>query len=64
MNRVGSSAAGEDSSAHAGQTFLYFGSLTLFLYLATPIGYLVNIPISFMLKNQLTQPRSRSPLSG
>ena len=53
MNRIGSSAAGEDSSAHTGQTFLYFGGLTLFLYLATPIGYLVDIPTSFMLKNQL-----------
>jgi MFS family permease len=53
MNRIGSSAAGEDSSANTLQTFLYFGSLTLFLYLATPVGYLVDIPTSFMLKNQL-----------
>jgi MFS family permease len=53
MNRIGPSASGEDSSAHTRQTFLYFGSLTLLLYLATPIGYLVDIPTSFMLKNQL-----------
>ena len=53
MNRIGPSAAGEDSSAHTRQTFLYFGSLTLFLYLATPVGYLVDIQTSFMLKNQL-----------
>ena len=53
MNRIGPSAAGEDSSAHTRQTFLYFGSLTLFLYLATPVGYLLDIQTSFMLKNQL-----------
>ena len=44
MNRIGPGATGEDSSAHTRQTFLYFGSLTLFLYLATPIGYLIDIP--------------------
>ncbi len=54
MNRTGPSAAGEDSSAHTRQTFLYFGSLTLFLYLATPVGYLLDIQTSFMLKNQLS----------
>ena len=53
MNRIGPSASSEDNSAHTRQTFLYFGSLTLFLYLATPIGYLIDIPTSFMLKNQL-----------
>ena len=53
MNRIGPSAPGEDSSAHTRQTFLYFGSLTLFLYLATPTGYLVDIQTSYMLKNQL-----------
>lgn len=36
-----------------GQTFLYFGGLTLFLYLATPAGSLVDIQTSYMLKNQL-----------
>ncbi len=53
MNDIGPGAAGEDSSANTRQTFLYFGSLTLFIYLATPIGYLVDIQTSYMLKNQL-----------
>ena len=53
MNRIGPGITDGDSLTHARQTFLYFGLLTLFLYLATPIGYLVDIPISFMLKNQL-----------
>jgi hypothetical protein len=35
------------------QTFVYFGWLTLFLYLATPTGYLIDIQTSYMLKNQL-----------
>jgi MFS family permease len=42
-----------NDSQHTGQTFLYFGSLTLFLYLATPSGFLVDIQTSYMLKNQL-----------
>ncbi len=40
-------------SSDTRQTFLYFGSLTLFLYLATPTGFLVDIQTSYMLKNQL-----------
>jgi hypothetical protein len=44
---------GHSHAAKAGQTFLYFGSLTLFLYFATPVGYLVDIQTSYMLKNQL-----------
>jgi hypothetical protein len=36
-----------------GQTFVYFGALTLFVYLATPAGFLVDIQTAFMLKNQL-----------
>src|SRR5215467_3545332 len=35
------------------QIFLYFGSLTLLIYLATPSGYLVDIATSYMLKNRL-----------
>ena len=35
------------------QTLQYFGWLTLFVYLATPTGYLVDIQTSYMLKNQL-----------
>jgi len=40
-------------SPNTGQTFLYFASLTLFLYLATPAGFLVDIQTTYMLKNQL-----------
>jgi hypothetical protein len=46
-------ASSEDSSANTRQTFLYFGLLTLFLYVATPTGYLVDIQTTYMLKNQL-----------
>ena len=54
MNCIGPSVGDEKRSAHTRrQTFLYFGSLTLFLYLATPVGYLVDIQTSYMLKNQL-----------
>ncbi|MDO3618089.1 MFS transporter [Ralstonia pseudosolanacearum] len=35
------------------QTLLYFGWLTLFIYLATPAGYLLDIQTSYLLKNQL-----------
>lgn len=35
------------------QTLLYFGCLTLFITLATPAGYLVDIQTSYLLKNQL-----------
>jgi predicted MFS family arabinose efflux permease len=41
-----------NSSARVGQTFLYFGSLTFFLYLAAPTQFLVDIPTSYLLKNQ------------
>jgi len=40
-----------DSGTRA--TLLYFGWLTLFVYLATPAGYLVDIQTSYLLKNQL-----------
>ena len=39
--------------SQTGQTYCYFGLLTLFVYLATPAGYLVDIQTSYMLKNQL-----------
>ena len=42
-----------DASANTRQTFAYFGWLTLFVYLATPAGYMVDIQTSYMLKNQL-----------
>jgi hypothetical protein len=45
--------AGEDCAAQTRQTFLYFGALTLFVYLVIPSGYLLDIQTSYMLKNQL-----------
>ncbi len=41
------------SAGGNGQTLQYFGWLTLFVYLATPAGYLIDIQTSYMLKNQL-----------
>jgi predicted MFS family arabinose efflux permease len=46
-------ASSSDGSPNTSQTFVYFGWLTLFVYLATPAGYLVDIQTSYMLKNQL-----------
>jgi len=40
-------------SSAADQTLLYFGCLTLFIALATPAGYLIDIQTSYLLKNQL-----------
>lgn len=42
-----------EDSAQTRQTFFYFGMLTLFVYLATPAGFLVDIQTAYMLKNQL-----------
>jgi MFS family permease len=53
LNQTPPTVSEQNGSSHTGQTFLYFGSLTLFLYLATPAGYLVDIQTSYMLKNQL-----------
>jgi Na+/melibiose symporter-like transporter len=41
------------NSTETRQTFVYFGWLTLLVYMFTPTGYLVDIQTSFMLKNQL-----------
>src|SRR5580765_1170016 len=46
-------ASSSDGSPNTRQTFAYFGWLTLFVYLATPAGYLVDIQTSYLLKNQL-----------
>lgn len=46
-------APSRDDSTNSTQTFVYFGWLTLFVYLATPTGYLIDIQTSYMLKNQL-----------
>jgi len=51
-----------DESPHTGQTFLYFGSLTLFIYLATPDRSLMDIQTSFMLKNQLNATATQTSL--
>ena len=46
-------ASGRDGSEDSDQTLLYFGWLTLFIYLATPGGLLIDIQTSYLLKNQL-----------
>jgi hypothetical protein len=53
VSRTDPAAPVVNGSAQTRQTFLYFGSLTLFLYLATPAGFLVDIQTTYMLKNQL-----------
>ncbi|SDC83295.1 Major Facilitator Superfamily protein [Cupriavidus sp. YR651] len=46
-------ASDRDGSEGNNRTLLYFGWLTLFVYLATPAGYLVDIQTSYLLKNEL-----------
>jgi hypothetical protein len=41
------------SRGDVGETLLYFGGLTLWIYIVTPVGYLLDIQTAFMLKNQL-----------
>ena len=48
---VGQAAPASESSRNS-RIFLYFGTLTLFIYFATPTGYLLDISTSYMLKNQ------------
>jgi hypothetical protein len=50
---MASAAADRDPAAHIRQVFLYFGPLTLLVYLVTPTGYLLDIATAYMLKNQL-----------
>src|SRR5260370_41512715 len=45
--------SGRNGSATNRQAFAYFGWLTLLLYLSTPLGTLVDIQTSYMMKNQL-----------
>ena len=47
------SPSSNDRSPQIGQTFLYFGALTFFVYLALPNYYLLDFQTSYMLKNQL-----------
>jgi MFS family permease len=42
-----------NASPETKQVYLYFGPLTLLVYLVMPHGYLVDITTSYMLKNQL-----------
>ena len=46
-------AAERDTAAHNRQVFLYFGPLTLLVYLVLPSASLLDIATSYMLKNQL-----------
>ncbi len=43
----------ERGASGVGQTYGYFGALTLLVYLSSPSGYLVDITTSYMLKNNL-----------
>jgi MFS family permease len=42
-----------NASAETRQVYLYFGPLTLLVYLVLPHGYLLDITTTYMLKNQL-----------
>ncbi len=44
---------GRNGSESINQTLQYFGWLTLFVYLVTPAGYLVDVQTTFILKNEL-----------
>ena len=48
-----------DRTRETRQVFLYFGALTLLVDLVTPQGYLLDIPTSYMLNNQLHASASR-----
>ena len=45
--------SGRNGSGGSDRTLLYFGWMTLFIYLATPAGALVDIQTSYILKNEL-----------
>jgi hypothetical protein len=53
MENLRSDNSSHNGSEGTGQTYLYFGWLTLLIYLASPTGYLVDIQTSYLLKNQL-----------
>jgi len=46
-------STGPARDASSGEVYLYFGQLTLLVYLVMPHGYLLDITTSYMLKNQL-----------
>jgi len=45
--------AGSQSASERREIFLYFGSLTLFVYFVSPHAYLLDVATSYMLKDQL-----------
>lgn len=47
------SPASATATARTGSIYLYFGPLTLLVYLAMPHAYLLDITTSYMMKNQL-----------
>jgi hypothetical protein len=48
-----SATADRKGSEGSKQTLQYFGWLTLFVYLTTPAGYLIDVQTSYILKNEL-----------
>ncbi len=54
-----STASVNPAAPKTGQIFLYFGALTLIVYLVTPQGYLADITTTYMLKNQLRAPANQ-----
>jgi Na+/melibiose symporter-like transporter len=51
MSNTAPSAGGKDRAAQTRQTFVYFGWLTFFLYLALPNAYLLDPQTSYMCKH-------------
>jgi MFS family permease len=45
--------ARQEQPSNTSRVFLYFGPLTLFVYLALPHGYLIDFTLAYILKNQL-----------
>jgi hypothetical protein len=50
---MAAAAADRNAAGHTRQVFLYFGPLTLLIYLALPQGLLLDFATSYMLKDQL-----------
>lgn len=50
---MSTASADRQPVSNSGRVFLYFGPLTLLVYLVMPHGYLLDIATSYMLKNQL-----------
>ena len=54
-------AASRENAPETGHFYLYFGPLTLLVYLVMPHGIFLDIATSYMLKNQLHATASCSP---